>query len=80
MVIRLTSSSLWKVAEAAPFEATALLVAPLATALGVLEGSKEEQAKRLLASVFNAARHRFRQGNRGILADFLDFSMKIMDF
>ncbi|CAK8992560.1 unnamed protein product [Durusdinium trenchii] len=41
------------VSEAAPFEATAMLVAPLATALDVMEGSKEQQAKKLLASVFN---------------------------
>ncbi|CAJ1374249.1 unnamed protein product [Effrenium voratum] len=41
------------VSEAAPFEATAMLVAPLAAALDVMEGSREEQATKLLASVFN---------------------------
>jgi len=41
------------VSEAAPFEATAMLVAPLAAAFDVMEGSKEDQAKKLLASVFN---------------------------
>lgn len=41
------------VSEAAPFEATAMLVAPLAAALDVMDGSKEDQAKKLLASVFN---------------------------
>lgn len=44
------------VSEAAPFEATAMLVAPLAAALDVMDGSKEDQAKKLLASVFNIRR------------------------
>eukprot|EP00931_Biecheleriopsis_adriatica_P073807 TRINITY_DN48021_c0_g1_i1.p1 TRINITY_DN48021_c0_g1~~TRINITY_DN48021_c0_g1_i1.p1 ORF type:complete len:727 (+),score=132.17 TRINITY_DN48021_c0_g1_i1:42-2222(+) len=44
--------TMW-VLEAAPFEATAMLVAPLAAVLSLMEGSREEQAKKLLASVFN---------------------------
>mmetsp|Transcript_69560 Transcript_69560/g.175641 ORF Transcript_69560/g.175641 Transcript_69560/m.175641 type:complete len:698 (+) Transcript_69560:51-2144(+) len=44
--------SMW-VSEAAPFEATALFVPPLAVLLEVLEGTKSQQAKRILASVFS---------------------------
>eukprot|EP00449_Zooxanthella_nutricula_P044566 CAMPEP_0198594674 /NCGR_PEP_ID=MMETSP1462-20131121/140940_1 /TAXON_ID=1333877 /ORGANISM="Brandtodinium nutriculum, Strain RCC3387" /LENGTH=670 /DNA_ID=CAMNT_0044326291 /DNA_START=1 /DNA_END=2009 /DNA_ORIENTATION=+ len=43
--------SMW-VFEAAPFEGTALLVPPLAVLANVLEGTRQEQAKRVLASVF----------------------------
>lgn len=44
--------SLW-VSEAAPFEATAMLVPPLAVFMEVLKGEREECAKKLLAAVFN---------------------------
>jgi len=44
--------SMW-VLEAAPFEATAMLVAPLAVLLSVLGGDRHEQAQRILAVVFN---------------------------
>lgn len=44
--------SMW-VSEAAPFEATAMLVAPLGVTLSVLDGPKKDQAKRMLGVVFN---------------------------
>merc|ERR1719414_491496 len=44
--------SMW-VSEAAPFEATALLVPPMAVVLGVLEGERSEAAKALLNCVFS---------------------------
>eukprot|EP00927_Polykrikos_kofoidii_P055323 TRINITY_DN49592_c0_g1_i1.p1 TRINITY_DN49592_c0_g1~~TRINITY_DN49592_c0_g1_i1.p1 ORF type:complete len:717 (-),score=97.70 TRINITY_DN49592_c0_g1_i1:80-2230(-) len=44
--------SLW-VTEAAPFEATAMLVPPLAVFLGVVEGPAVEVSHRFLGAVFN---------------------------
>lgn len=44
--------AMW-ISEAAPFEATAMLVPPLACALSLLKGSREHQAKKILEQVFN---------------------------
>eukprot|EP00401_Gymnodinium_catenatum_P038046 CAMPEP_0117490344 /NCGR_PEP_ID=MMETSP0784-20121206/17504_1 /TAXON_ID=39447 /ORGANISM="" /LENGTH=722 /DNA_ID=CAMNT_0005285103 /DNA_START=96 /DNA_END=2264 /DNA_ORIENTATION=- len=43
---------LW-VSEAAPFEASAMLVPPLAVLLGVMDGEKQACAHKLLGAVFN---------------------------
>mmetsp|Transcript_87599 Transcript_87599/g.252955 ORF Transcript_87599/g.252955 Transcript_87599/m.252955 type:complete len:710 (+) Transcript_87599:53-2182(+) len=43
--------SMW-LSEAAPFEGTALFVPPLAVLLDLVPGTKREQAKKVLASVF----------------------------
>jgi len=43
--------TMW-ISEAAPFEATALFVPPLAVVLNLLPGSKKDQAKALISSVF----------------------------
>jgi len=44
--------SMW-VSEAAPFEATAMLIAPLAVVLSVLAGERKVQAKKVMGVVFN---------------------------
>lgn len=52
LALLLAIVSLW-VSEAQPFEATALLVPPMAVALQILEGAPQDSAKKLLGAVFN---------------------------